>query len=87
MVKRLIEGFETPYGMELLTTVHWVADQIDPQARHQLAAAISGVHRWNERKAKFQPEHITTAWQRLYDEGWFDEGRLSEQPQMELALA
>ncbi|HEX3048468.1 MAG TPA: hypothetical protein VHY08_27210 [Bacillota bacterium] len=24
-VKQLIEGFETPYGMELLATVHWLA--------------------------------------------------------------
>ena len=23
-VRELIEGFETPYGMELLATVHWV---------------------------------------------------------------
>jgi hypothetical protein len=23
-VARLIEGFETPFGMELLATVHWV---------------------------------------------------------------
>ena len=26
-VRELIEGFETPYGMELLATVHWVAQE------------------------------------------------------------
>ena len=26
MVADLIAGFETPYGMELLATVHWIAD-------------------------------------------------------------
>ena len=26
-VSRLIEGFESPFGMELLSTVHWVADR------------------------------------------------------------
>ena len=24
-VSRLIEGFETPYGLELLSSVHWLA--------------------------------------------------------------
>ncbi len=85
-VKRLIEGFETPYGMELLATVHWVAEQIDHEARHDLRRAISGVYGWNERKAKFPPEHITAAWQRLYAEGWLEERQASEPPQMELVL-
>ena len=26
-VRNLIQGLETPYGMELLATVHWVATQ------------------------------------------------------------
>jgi len=26
-VRNLISGFETPYGMELLATVHWVVTQ------------------------------------------------------------
>ena len=29
-VGQLIEGFETPYGMELLATVHWVATRMEP---------------------------------------------------------
>jgi hypothetical protein len=31
-VRNLISGFETPYGMELLATVHWVATQ-EPNVR------------------------------------------------------
>lgn len=31
-VARLIEGYEDPYGMELLSTVHWVSTVDDPEA-------------------------------------------------------
>ncbi len=69
-VSRLIEGFETPYGMELLATVHWVGQE-DPQAATDVATAIARVQDWNPRKRLvFQPHHIQTTWQRLQDEHW-----------------
>lgn len=69
-VGQLIEGFETPYGMELLATVHWVAQE-DPAARGDVNTAVDRVYAWNERKRKlFQPEHVRKAWVRLRDEGW-----------------
>lgn len=68
-VANLIEGFQSPYGMELLATVHWVATQ-KPNAR-SLDEAISAVHAWNERKAKImQPTHVRAAWNRLEAQGW-----------------
>lgn len=68
-VANLIEGFQTPYGMELLATVHWVATH-EPNA-HSLDQAVSAVHAWNERKAKImQPAHVRTAWSRLEAQGW-----------------
>lgn len=70
-VAELIEGFETPYGLELLATVHWLAQE-DPQVTQDLEAAIKGISSWNERKKQtFKPEHIRIAWSRLHDEGWF----------------
>jgi O-acetyl-ADP-ribose deacetylase (regulator of RNase III) len=73
-VAALIEGFETPYGMELLATVHWVAHEPSPghEAPARLAdEAIERVHAWNPRKRKlFRPEHVKTAWGRLAAEGW-----------------
>jgi len=70
-VARLIEGYETPYGMELLATVHWVATQEDPQAANEVDRAIIGFQDWNERKRElFKPEHIRKAWQRLDNENW-----------------
>jgi O-acetyl-ADP-ribose deacetylase (regulator of RNase III) len=69
-VAGLIAGFETPYGMELLASVHWVATHGEAPASDE-AAAERLVHGWNERKRKmFSSEHIQIAWQRLQDERW-----------------
>ena len=72
-VKRLgelIEGFETPYGMELLASVHWVATHKDPPAGTP-EEAIAAISDWSERKAKgFSAEHIRKAWRQLVEHGW-----------------
>jgi len=71
-VSKLIEGYETPYGLELLSTVHWVAVHEVPDARSDPAQAISAVLGWNDHKRRtFTPERITAAWHRLREEGWF----------------
>ncbi|MCQ9374435.1 macro domain-containing protein [Methyloversatilis sp. XJ19-13] len=73
-VAELIEGFETPYGMELLATVHWVAHEPSPGHAERAAnadEAIKQVHAWNPRKKSvFRPEHVTVAWARLEEAGW-----------------
>jgi len=67
---RLIEGFETPYGMELLSSVHWVAVHGMPPAQ-TADEAVAAVHGWSRRKAKgFEAQHIRKAWQRLREQGW-----------------
>lgn len=69
-VSALIDGFETPYSMELLSSVHWVAHE-DPLARNDVDKAVSGVWSWNDRKRKtFKAEHIRIAWQQLKKQGW-----------------
>jgi len=69
-VARLIEGFETPYGMELLSSVHWVARHRDPAATDP-DGAVQAVQGWSARKRRmFRPEHIRVAWNRLEEEGW-----------------
>jgi O-acetyl-ADP-ribose deacetylase (regulator of RNase III) len=73
-VSQLIEGFETPYGMELLATVHWVAHRGGPKSIAPAVdpdAAIEQIHTWNPRKQQvFKPEHIRTAWMHLGEQGW-----------------
>lgn len=68
-VAELIEGFETPYGMELLSTVHWVAKH--PPFAKTREDAVSAVHQWNDRKRQMLKEHhIKLAWHRLDEGGW-----------------
>jgi len=69
-VANLIQGFETPYGMELLATVHWVAQE-NLFAKTDMAAVVQGIQAWSERKREhFQPAHIQTAWRRLREQNW-----------------
>lgn len=69
-VSRLIEGFETPYGLELLSSLHWLATRADPPSEDAQEAA-NGLAAWNERKRRmFRPEHIPVAWDRLASEKW-----------------
>lgn len=63
----LVEGFETPYGLELLATVHWVVTQEGAKAPAQIAGAVHG---WNTRKRQFTPDQITLASERLQGQGW-----------------
>lgn len=66
-VADLIEGFETTFGMELLSTVHWVATR---EAATTAEEAVVKVHEWNERKRMFEPRHIHLTWERLHEVGW-----------------
>ena len=73
-VTKLVNGFESPYGMELLSTVHWVVthecagDEINPDE------VVSKVHSWSERAAQKKPVHIKikAAFKRLCDEQWLN---------------
>lgn len=71
-VKRLIQGYETPRGLELLATVHWVTQE-EAQAAREWHHAAKLVHEWNPRKQRrFDKDSIRQAWQRLSNEGWIE---------------
>ena len=57
-VAGLVAGFESSFGLELLSTVHWVLEQEKPQSQSELVASI---HAWNERKKRFSPRQIDLA--------------------------
>jgi O-acetyl-ADP-ribose deacetylase (regulator of RNase III) len=69
-VVNLVEGFETPFGLELLATVHWVVTR-------EHAASVNDVTRsvydWNERKKRFSPRQIELAFKILQSKGWLVE--------------
>ena len=66
-VSHLIAGFETPFGMELLATVHWVASR---ENALKLDDVIARTYAWNERKRMFEESHIEIAWTTLQEKGW-----------------
>ena len=69
-VTELIEGFQTPYGMELLSSVHWVATHREPVA-HTAEESVAAVHGWNDRKRNFfRKEHLRVAFEHLRDHAW-----------------
>jgi len=69
-VASTIRGFETPYGMELLASAHWVGTRWDPPVE-SADDAIRALHDWNERKRKiFRSEHIRVAWETLRRGNW-----------------
>lgn len=65
-VAKLVEGFESSFGMELLATVHWVLTR--EGVRDQ--GMIDAIHAWSRRKKKFSDQQIRTAASRLEAEGW-----------------
>jgi O-acetyl-ADP-ribose deacetylase (regulator of RNase III) len=78
-VIKLIDGFESPYGLELLATVHWVATEVDRTARNDVDLAVRLVQAWSRRKQHlFTERHIKIAWQRLRDERWLDPESFTE---------
>lgn len=66
-VVHLIDGFETPFGMELLSTLHWA---VKYEAALNLDEAIAKVYAWNARKRMFKPDHIRIAWDALERYEW-----------------
>jgi O-acetyl-ADP-ribose deacetylase (regulator of RNase III) len=69
-VARLVEGFETPFGLELLSTVHWVAQDAPGLQAEEI---VRRVHAWNERKRRFSPRQIGLALERLEAQGWLEQ--------------
>lgn len=69
-VTKLIEGFESQNGMELLATVHWVATQESNPETMSNEELVNKVHSWSTRKAQMKPAHILAAWNRLSEQGW-----------------
>jgi len=66
-VAKLVEGFESPFGLELLATVHWVMT-------HERAASeedvIARMYEWAERKRQFSRHQILLARTVLAERGW-----------------
>ena len=66
-VADLVSGFETPFGLELLSTVHWV--MATGQAR-TMDEVVEHIYAWTERKRRFTRRQIALAADVLMSKGW-----------------
>ncbi len=66
-VGQLVQGFETPFGLELLATVHWVVTR---EGAKTADSVIDKVYAWNERKQRFTRRQIALAFDVLKAHGW-----------------
>ncbi len=74
-VSDLVDGFETPFGMELLSTVHWV---ITKESAHSFSELITKVYDWNKRKKQFSQRQIQLAVKVLEQKKWINITNWSE---------
>lgn len=70
-VAMLIDGFETPFGLELLSTVHWV---VKNEGANGLDDAVKKIYNWNERKKQFSKKQIQIALDVLIKNNWITLG-------------
>ena len=66
-VFQLVDGFESSFGLELLSTVHWVANE-SPQVIDE--EVIYSTYEWGERKQQFSERQILLALRVLREQGW-----------------
>ena len=70
-VAKLVSGFESPSGMELLATVHWVASE---ESARGLEEVVRRTYAWGARKQRFSERQIGIALQALEETGWIENG-------------
>ena len=66
-VSELVEGFESSFGLELLSTVHWVAAERQYSTDEEITAYV---YAWSPNKRQFSARQIKLALQLLRDKGW-----------------
>jgi hypothetical protein len=65
----LVSGFESPFGLELLATVHWLQTREQPNGLDHL---VQQTYEWNPRKRQFSPRQIQLASTVLAQQGWVE---------------
>ncbi len=66
-VSKLVEGFESSFGMELLATVHWAAGRERAVGLDELVECI---YAWGPHKRKFTRRQVALAADVLIAQGW-----------------
>lgn len=66
-VADLVGGFETPFGLELFATVHWVVKHERPDSFENL---VERTYAWGDRKRQFTDRQIELAAKVLVEKSW-----------------
>lgn len=66
-VSKLLKGFESPFGLELLATIHWV---VKHKQVNDVSRLVKEIHTWNTGKLKFTERQIVIGAQVLAKQGW-----------------
>ena len=66
-VADLVDGFESPFGLELLSTVHWVMKH---DGTNLLDDVVARTYAWNPRKRQFTKRQIEIAMTVLREKAW-----------------
>lgn len=68
-VTRLVEGYETPFGLELLATAHWAMSEERARTNEEVAEAFLA---WEPSKRQFSSEQIAAAADLLRGGNWLE---------------
>lgn len=66
-VSDLVDGFESPFGLELLSTVHWL---VSKEQASTVDDVTERAYAWSGRKRRFSQRQIKLAYRVLEDKGW-----------------
>lgn len=66
-VASLVDGFESAFGLELLSTVHWI---LKNESSKTIDEVVRHTYEWNDRKRKFTPRQIALAVDVLTNKQW-----------------
>lgn len=76
-VTNLVEGFESPLGLELLASVHWV---VHKETSETFDNVVRSMYAWNKRKRQFSRRQIKIAYDTLSEKGWIERPDASTSP-------
>jgi O-acetyl-ADP-ribose deacetylase (regulator of RNase III) len=68
-VSELVNGFESSFGLELLSSVHWIVTQENKESADDV---VQHLHDWNQRKRQFTPRQIELAINTLNEKNWLN---------------
>jgi hypothetical protein len=67
-VAKLVEGFESPFGVELLATVHWLRAHEGVRDSDVVEATWA----WGDRKRRFSRRQVLLAERMMTERGWLE---------------